>query len=162
MKKEFIKSGIYAGLIAGMVFMVLEMLMVKIFMGGSPWGPPRLIAAIGMGKEVLPPPATFDLTIFMVAMVIHFILSIVFTFLIALIVTKMNTVVAAIVGMIAGLLLYFINFHGLTALFPWFANARNWVTIFTHVMFGLTASLTFKSFYKAASYPDADIKTSTI
>ncbi|MDQ6890723.1 MAG: hypothetical protein M3Z56_10660 [Bacteroidota bacterium] len=162
MKKEFIKSGIYAGLIAGMVFMILEMLMVKVFMGGSPWGPPRMIAAIGMGKGVLPPPPTFDFTIVMVAMVIHFILAILFAFIIALIVTKTNTVTAIIIGMIAGLLLYFINFYGFTALFPWFAMARNWVTIFTHIMFGLTASLAFKSFYKTTSFPVNDMKTTAI
>ena len=54
------KAALWAAIIAGIVFMMLEMIMVPVFMGGSPWGPPRMIAAIGMGKGVLPPPATFD------------------------------------------------------------------------------------------------------
>ena len=62
------KAAIWAAIIAGIVFMMLEMMMVAIFTGGSPWGPPRMIAAIGMGKGVLPSPATFDAGIMMVAM----------------------------------------------------------------------------------------------
>ena len=48
--------------------------------------------------------------------------------------------VALAVGAAFGLAPYLINFYGMTALFPWFANARNWVSIFAHVMFGLIAA----------------------
>jgi hypothetical protein len=40
--------------------MMLQMGLVALA-GDSPWGPPRMIAAIVMGEGVLPPPATFDL-----------------------------------------------------------------------------------------------------
>jgi hypothetical protein len=37
------------------------MLLAPMFTGApSSWAPPRAIGAIGLGKEVLPPPATFD------------------------------------------------------------------------------------------------------
>lgn len=80
------KAAIWAGLVAGLVFLVLEMTMVPLSGGGSPWGPPRMIAAIAMGPDVLPPPATFDLTILMVAAVIHFVLSIILAVMLAWIV----------------------------------------------------------------------------
>ena len=48
----------------------MEMEMVPLFVGGSPWGPPRMIAAIGMGRGVLPPPDSFALVPMMVAMAI--------------------------------------------------------------------------------------------
>lgn len=36
-----------------------------------------MIAAIAMGNGVLPPPATFDITILMVALTIHFVVAII-------------------------------------------------------------------------------------
>lgn len=137
------KAAIWAGLIAGAVFMMLEMVLVPIFIGGSPWGPPRMIAAIGMGKSVLPPPDTFALAPLMVAMLIHFMLSIVLTIALALLVARMGIGAAGMVGAVFGLLLYLVNFYGMTALFPWFAMARNWVSIFAHVMFGAVAALSY-------------------
>ena len=56
--------------------MMMEMGLVAMS-GGSPWGPPRMIAAIVMGESVLPPPATFDLMILMTAMAVHMMLSII-------------------------------------------------------------------------------------
>ena len=50
------KAGAWAGLAAGAVFMMLEMGMVWMFLGQSPWGPPHMIAAMALGEDVLPPP----------------------------------------------------------------------------------------------------------
>lgn len=137
-------AAIWSGIIAGAVFMMLEMIMVPLFGGGSPWGPPRMIAAIGMGREVLPPPATFALVPLIVAMVIHFMLSIVFAVILTLIVSPFGLGVAVLVGAIFGLVLYLVNFYGFTALFPWFAMARNWITISTHLVFGAVAAWAYK------------------
>ncbi len=135
-----------AGLIAGAVFMMLEMIMVPLFMpDGSPWGPPRMIAAIGMGKEVLPPPATFALMPVMVAMIIHFILSIIFAVILAFIVSRLGLGIALLIGAVFGLVLYFVNFYGFTAIFPWFAMARNWISIFSHIVFGAAAAWAYKA-----------------
>nr|MDQ3007927.1 hypothetical protein [Chloroflexota bacterium] len=73
------KAVVWAGLIGGAAFVMLEMIMVPLFGGGSPWGPPRMIAAILLGKGVLPPPATFDVGVLMTAMAVHLPLSIVLT-----------------------------------------------------------------------------------
>ncbi|MFB8830009.1 hypothetical protein ACE0DR_13370 [Azotobacter sp. CWF10] len=54
-RKLDVRAGVWAGVIAGVVFLALEMLLVPLLMGGSPWGPPRMIAAIVMGRDVLPP-----------------------------------------------------------------------------------------------------------
>ena len=134
----------WAGLIAGLVFMVLEMMLVPLLQGGSPWGPPRMIAAIGMGKEVLPPPATFELGIILVAMLIHFALAIVYGLILALIIHRLSMAMALAAGAVFGLLLYAVNFYGMTAVFPWFAMARGWLSIFVHVMFGVVAAWTYK------------------
>ncbi len=139
------KAAIWAGVISGAVFMMLEMIMVPVFLDGSPWGPPRMIAAIVMGEGVLPPPATFDAGILMVAMIVHFALSIFYAIILAFIMSRTDLGVALAIGGAFGLALYLINFYGMTAVFPWFAMARNWVSIFAHVMFGVVAAWAYKA-----------------
>ncbi len=139
------RAAIWAGVIAGAVFMVLEMIMVPVFLGGSPWAPPRMIAAIVMGQGVLPPPATFDLGILMMAMVVHFALSIIYAIVLAWMIYRLAVGPALVVGAVFGLLLYLVNFYGFTAVFPWFAQARNWVSIFAHIVFGLAAAWSYKA-----------------
>lgn len=139
------RAAVLAGLFSGFVFLILELIMVPVFMGGSPWGPPRMIAAIAMGEGVLPPPASFDLGVVLVAMLVHFPLSIVYAIVLAFLIHRMDMGVALGAGAVFGLALYLINFYGLTAVFPWFAEGRNWVSIFAHIVFGLAAAWAYKS-----------------
>lgn len=134
------KAALWAGLIAGVVFMVLEMVLVATVGGGSPWGPPRMIGAMAMGRDVLPPPATFDVSVFLVAMIIHFVLSIILAIPLAWVVSHWRLGLGASIGVgaVFGLLVYLVNFYGFTALFPWFAMARNPITLGAHIAFGLT------------------------
>ncbi len=136
---------LWAAIIAGAVFMMLEMMMVPVFMGGSPWGPPRMIAAIGMGKSVLPPPATFDAGIMGMAMLIHYGLSILLAFLFAFIARGRTIGMATMLGAVFGLVVYLVNFYGMTAVFPWFAMARGWVGIFAHIVYGGVLGLVYAS-----------------
>lgn len=138
------KAAIGAGLVAGLVFLSLEMMMVALVMGESPWGPPRMIAAIVLGQGVLPPPATFDFGIVLVAMIVHFILAIVYALIFAFAAQRWTTGVAVMAGGVFGLILYLVNFYGFTAVFPWFAMARNWVSVFAHIVFGLVLGWTYK------------------
>lgn len=133
------KAAIWAGLIAGAVFMMLEMALVAIVNGQSPWGPPRMIAAIGMGESVLPPPASFDLGIMMVAMMIHFMMSIALGVILGWVIShwRMNLLTALVAGTVFGLVIYLVGFYLMTPVFPWFAMARGGVSIFAHAMFGL-------------------------
>lgn len=132
-------GAIRAGLLAGLVFVILEMILVGTVGGGSPWGPPRMMAAIGMGKEVLPPPPTFDLAIFIVGMIVHFVLSVILALVFCWIATRMHLsrTMFILAGAVFGLVVYVVNFYGFTAIFPWFAMARNWITIFAHIVFGV-------------------------
>lgn len=141
-------AAIRAGLIAGIIFMLLEMGLVATAGEGSLWGPPRMIAAMLMGDGVLPPPATFDFTIFMVAMVIHLILSVLLALVYALVADRagwgMGT--AAVAGMVFGLIIYFFNFYAMTVVFPWFAMARGAISIVAHLAFGLVLGYFYRRF----------------
>ncbi len=140
-------AAVKAGLIAGIVFMMLEMALVALIMGESPWAPPRMIAAIVQGEAVLPPPATFDATIFSVAMIVHFVLSIILAIVFAAIadMARWPLTTAVIAGLVFGLLVYAFNFYVMTSAFPWFAMARNGISIFAHAMFGLVLGFTYRS-----------------
>lgn len=141
------KAGVWAGLIAGIVFLILEMFMVWAFMGESPWAPPRMIAAIVFGEGVLPKPdvpATFSFGIVMTAMVIHFGLSAVYGLIGGALVHRFGFGGAAALGAAFGLALYLINFYPIAgALFPWFAMARNWISVFAHIVFGAVLGLAY-------------------
>jgi hypothetical protein len=131
------KAALLAGLIAGVVFMIMEMTLVALA-GMGFWAPPRMIAAMVLGRGVLPPPATFEPGVMMVAMAIHFVLSIAYALIFAWIVSRwiLHTYMVIIAGTVFGLGLYVINFYGFTVLFPWFAEARNWISIVSHLAFG--------------------------
>jgi uncharacterized membrane protein YagU involved in acid resistance len=139
------RAAVLAGVISGFIFLILELVMVPLFLGDSAWAPPRMIAAIVMGEGVLPPPGTFDLGVVLVAMLVHFPLSIIYAIVLAFVIARMSVGISLGVGAAFGLLLYLVNFYGFTALFPWFAMARNWVQIFAHVTFGVVAAWAYKS-----------------
>ncbi len=149
------RAAVLAGIIAALVFMMLEMVLVATVGGESPWGPPRMIAAIGMGQTVLPPPATFDLTVFLAAVLIHMVLSIALAFVFVAITARMNWGLGMMLisGAVFGLAVYFVNFYGFTALFPWFAMARNSISVFAHMMFGVALAFAYGRLTRHAVEP---------
>ncbi len=140
-----LKAAVWAAIVAGVVFMMVEMILVATVGGGSPWGPPRMIGAIALGKDVLPPPATFDLGVFVVAMLIHFALSVVLGIVLGWIISRWRLGLMASIGAgaVFGLAVYLIHFYGFTVLFPWFAMARTPITVFAHVVFGVVLGWTY-------------------
>jgi uncharacterized membrane protein YagU involved in acid resistance len=137
------KAVVGAGLLAGAVYFVLEMLMARFVLDVSPWVPARMIAAVSQGTVVLPPPDTFDLSVTIAAIIQHAILSLVYAFIFAFFAKGRSIMVATMLGAAYGLLLYVINFYGFTAAFPWFAAARNWGTVLTHLIFGAVLGGTY-------------------
>lgn len=141
-----VMPAVWAGLIAGLVFLLFEMAMLAL-MGQSPWGPPRMMAAIILGENVLPPPdayATFNLGVVLAALAVHFVLSIIYAVVFALIAERMAMSRALIAGAVFGLALYVINFHGFTAVFQWFEMARGVGSIVGHLVYGLILAFAYK------------------
>ena len=136
-------AAVWAGVIAGAVFMMLEMAMVWLFMGESPWAPPHMIAAMALGKDVLPPPDTyapFSAKIMMTAMIIHFVLAIVYGLIVGWLVHRFDWAGGLAIGALFGIAIYIVNFYLIApGLFPWFQMAQNWISAFAHTMFGLIA-----------------------
>ena len=132
------KAAAWAGVIAGAVFLVLEMLLVWLVQGMSPWAPPRMIAAMILGRQVLPPPADFSGVAVAVAMLIHFPLAVVYGLILGWAVRRLDMAAAVLAGAAFGLVaVYLLNFYVIAPLlFPWFTEARNWISVFAHLVFG--------------------------
>jgi hypothetical protein len=137
-------AAIWASIIAGLVFAALEMVLVRLVDGMSPWMPLHLIGAIGLGPDALAPANTFDVKIVGTAVAIHMALAILYGVILAFIIQRLDIGWALLVGAIYGLVLYYINFFGFTAAFPWFADARGGVSIFTHIVQSGLMALLYK------------------
>ena len=136
---------ITSSIAAGLVFAMMEMVLVAAIMGQPWYGPLHMIAAIGMGPAgVLPPPATFNIGVAAVAMLIHVLMSIVLGSILATVLLAFRSNLAWIIGLIFGVALYYINFYGFTAIFPWFAEARGWIGFVSHAVFGLVLALLYR------------------
>jgi len=127
-------AAIWASVIAGLVFAALEVLLVWAVQHQSPWVPLHMIGAIGLGPSAMSPPDTFDLKIIGVAVVIHMALAVIYGIILAFIIMRMGMASAILTGALFGLALYYINFYGFTKMFPWFADARDGISIFTHIV----------------------------
>jgi hypothetical protein len=142
-----LKAAIWAGVIAGTVMLILEMALHPIFLGVRMWVPIRMIGAILLGSEVLTPPDTFDAGVLLTAMLVHFSLSVIYAIVTALAIRNMPLVRAVLAGASIGIAIYLMNFYGFTVLFPWFAEARDWVQIVIHFVYGVVSHWSFNKIY---------------
>ncbi len=133
-----IQAALIAALVSGIVFFFLNLLLSKIAVGNS-WVYIRVIASIVMGEGVLPPPATFEISILLISLVIHLVISIIFALLIDLAIYRWGLIIGFIGGGLLGLALYVINFYSLSYFFPWFYSYRSWVMVVSHIVFGALA-----------------------
>jgi hypothetical protein len=132
------RAVIWAGLIAGLAFLLVNMALSLLVLD-TPWVFIRMVGAIVLGTEVLPPPADFDLAVFTAAFALHMIFSLIFTAILALIVHRWGVVEAIVIGALFGLAIYAINFYTFSYFFPWFYPLRNWMIVASHIVFGATA-----------------------
>ena len=143
-------AGIAAGVVATLVQIALwwaasEPLSAMLFRDV------RLTAAIVIGRQVLPPPATFDWSIMLVATLVDFSLSIAYGLTLSVLISRLSTPLSLLAGAAFGLFLYAINMYGFTFIYPWFAAARDWITATTHVVFGLVIVAIYKTWLKRTS-----------
>lgn len=103
----------------------------------------RLTSALVMGQAVLPPAQGFDAAVMLSATLIHFTLSLLYAAVLAMLM-QFDLGMSLWIGGIFGLGLFFINLYGFTLLFPWFAQARDWITFIAHLVFGVSAAATYK------------------
>lgn len=130
------RAAVIAGVIAGTIFLVLNLLLVPVKIGGTMQLVFRYFASIIMGSEVVDPGYPFGAGIMIVAILVHYALSILFSLLVAIVLHRWGIIVGALGGGLLGLILYLINLYSLTALFPWFFAMTGELFLTIHIIFG--------------------------
>jgi hypothetical protein len=137
------RAAVVAGLIAGAVYMVLELLTARFLLYQGAWGTVKMVAAIILGREALTADA-FNWTVVLSAGTVHFALSIILAAVLAIIQSSFrfdsSLWLASVVGIVFGVVVYLVNFYLLGAYFNWFDEARGWESLFAHALFGLVAA----------------------
>lgn len=132
-------AAIWAGIIAGAIFLLFNALVVPRFLGGNGWMAFRYAASIVLGERILAPPPTFDAAALVVGLLVYFAISIACALLIAIVLYRWGLLVGIFGGAVFGLAFYFINFYTLTLLFPWIFALRSEIVLVSHVIFGALA-----------------------
>lgn len=135
-----LRAAVGAGIISGIIATVVQAALWWLFQEPLPeilYRDARLAAAILMGPEVLPPPASFDWMVMIVATLIHFLISIGYGIILAYLAFRLHRLFPLFIGAVFGMAVYVINMYGFTLIFPWFSIARDWITFFTHIAFGM-------------------------
>ena len=141
------RAAVYAGIAAGIAAGAVQMVLWSIFTDAMPailYRDSRFAAAIVLGRVVLPPPASFDVQIMLIAAVVHFALAIVYARLLACLIADLRMSMSLLVGAAFGLCVYALNMYGFTAVFPWFASSRDWITAVTHLVFGVVLAAVYR------------------
>lgn len=133
-----ISAALWAGLIAGTVFLGTMLLLSANVLGSSDIVL-RMMAAILRGEEALAPSTLLDSGLISTALLVHYGLSLAFGIVIAIIIQRWGLIVGLLGGAALGMALYTINFFSVSYFFPWFFPLRNWIWLLGHVLFGAAA-----------------------
>jgi hypothetical protein len=133
------RAALWAAVVSGIVFFMLNLFLSPLIIGGNTLIMIRFMAALVLGDEVLPPPADFEMSVFMAAVGTNFLLTLIFGILVAYVIHRGGLVVGIIGGAVLGLALYGINFYVFTYFFPWLFPFRGWVSAFNHIILGSAA-----------------------
>jgi hypothetical protein len=135
-----------AGLAAGAVLMVLELIWLTWFAHASPWAASHMIAAIVMGPDTVQS-SGFSLGVVTVALLAHYVLGSLLGLVLAAIVAPFHLDsslgMLSLTGAVFGAVLYLLNFYGMVQFFPWFVDWRGTATLVNHLIFGVSAALLY-------------------
>lgn len=136
-----------AGLAAGAILMVLELIWAILIVGGEPWRISHMIAAIVVGPDALEV-RDFSVRLIALALATHYVLGMVFGLVLAALIAPFHLEERAgfllLAGAAFGMALYLINFYGMSVVFPWFADLRGGVAVVAHLVFGMTAAVIYR------------------
>ncbi|MGZ5082808.1 MAG: hypothetical protein ACXWHA_05500 [Usitatibacter sp.] len=133
-------AALKAGLAAGAATLFLLQFVGVVVYDESPWKLLRMVAAMACGPGALEPDDEFDGALVAIGLSLFFALSMLYALALSHIVTDLQRRYAPAAGLAFGAALYYANFHGFTAIFPWLAAYRTVDTLLAHLVFGLAAA----------------------
>lgn len=134
-------AGVVGGVVAGVAYLLAQVSSSAAVRPGTAAEPLQRIAAMLMGPDTAPPPSELTFTVFGMALIIHFGLSMTFGRVVSVLVCGRPTGTGILLGALVGLALYAVNFGIIAPVaFPWFADSLRWWTMVDHALFGAVAA----------------------
>ncbi len=137
------RAATYAGIAAGIVATVVEIVLWSVFTDALPeilFRDARFAAAIALGPGVLSPAPGVDWRVVLVATLVHVALSVAYGVILARLIARLGVLSSLLAGAAFGLLVYAVNMYGFTMIFPWFEATRDGITVAAHAAFGMAAA----------------------
>lgn len=131
-----------AGLVAGIVFLLMNMILNPIFNDVDALFIIHYFASLIVGEEAL---TQSSITTLILGLVVHAVLSILFAFVIAVVIHRWGLLVGIIGGGLLGLALYGINFYFVTYVVEWIFGINNTWLLISHIVFGAVAGGVYES-----------------
>lgn len=139
-------AGLGAGLLAGVVATLAQIALWWLFaipVLETLYRDTRLTAAVIMGESALHGQNLPHWKVWLIATIIHFALSIAYGLTLAGLLGHLRGHLSLLAGGVFGIVLYVVNLYGFTAIFPWFAVARDGITFFVHLVFGTSLAASY-------------------
>jgi hypothetical protein len=137
-------AAVAAGLIAGTVFLALEIATAYAFGAGTPFGPAHVTLHGLVGGEGLP--EQLDPGLVAAGIFLHYVLSVFVTIPLAVLLHPWRNMplVVAVSG-VFGCLLYAINFNLFTPVLPMLSEARDVFMLVDYTVFGMVSAWSYKA-----------------
>jgi hypothetical protein len=155
------RAAVLAGVLAGIVTMLLWVILLAVVTGGSLWTPFHHTAAVLLGEGVLIPSQTMEPQVVITGMVVHLFLSIIYAVILAFIIHRWGLVVGIIGGAFFGLAIYLINYYTFSYFYPWFYPLRSWIALVGHLIFGAVAGGLYETFERDIYVVEEDSSSDT-
>lgn len=132
-----------AGLGAGALFLCLEVVTAYFFGTGTPFGPAHVTLHGLIGSQDVPQHLNPGLVL--AGVFLHFSLSILLAFPLALMIHPWKTsTLVPVLGLLLGVVLYFLNFNLFSFAMPLLATVRDLSMLVHYMIFGLTTAWLYK------------------
>jgi len=140
-------AAVVAGLAAGAVLMVLDLVWPLMYGDGNPWATAHKVAALVLGQQALQS-SGFDFGVVAAALLIHYALGVFSGLVIGAAIAGLRCeaglVMTQVIGYTFGVVVYIVNFYVLASLFPWFQEMRGEATFLGQLAFGVSAALIYR------------------
>lgn len=136
-------AAVAAGFVAGIVFLALEVVTAYLFGTGTPFGPAHVTLHGLIGAEELPQQLNPGLVL--AGLFLHVLLSVLLAFPLALLIHPWRrSALVPVLGLLMGVVLYFINFNLFAFAMPLMATVRDVSMVVHYALFGLVTAWTYK------------------
>ena len=140
-------AAVVAGLAAGAVLMVLDLVWPLMYGNGDPWATSHKIAALLLGQQALQS-SGFEFGVVAAALLTHYTLGVFSGLVIGTAIASLgwetSLVMTQVTGYVFGVVVYIMNFYVLASLFPWFEDMRGEATFLGQLAFGVSAALIYR------------------